>query len=189
MYKMKTAVAAMALALAVPHLAFAQSTADMSQIREQIRQIKEEYEARIKALERRLSEAEAKAGKAEQQASKAEAAVAAAPAARQAQNAFNPGISLILQGRYASLSKDPDSYRINGFIPSGGEVEPGERGFSLAESELDIYANIDPYFRCDRCGRILGVEPATPVPAAASLGVVLAPIVHRRSRGPPYPLV
>ncbi|MEO8717389.1 MAG: hypothetical protein ABI423_04110 [Burkholderiales bacterium] len=61
-------------------------------------------------------------------------------------NAFNPGISLILQGTAASSSRDPASYRIDGFAPTGGEVGPAPRGFSLGESEIGIAANIDPNF-------------------------------------------
>lgn len=61
-------------------------------------------------------------------------------------SAFNPTISLILNGTYADLSQDPANYRLQGFIPSGGEVGPGERGFSLGESELTFSANIDPTF-------------------------------------------
>ena len=83
------------------------------------------------------------------------AALAAAWPSAQAQlnprsagaNAFNPGISLILQGAAASSSQDPDAYRIDGFAPSGGEVGPAPRGFSLGESEIGMAANIDPYFR------------------------------------------
>jgi hypothetical protein len=79
------------------------------------------------------------------------AALAAAVAPAQAQvagaKAFNPDISLILQGTAASNSQDPETYRIDGFAPSGGEVGPAERGFSLGESELTISASIDPYFR------------------------------------------
>jgi hypothetical protein len=62
-------------------------------------------------------------------------------------NSFNPAVSLILSGLYTNLSQDPANYRISGFpLPSDAEIGPGERGFSLAESELAIYANIDPYF-------------------------------------------
>jgi hypothetical protein len=83
------------------------------------------------------------------------AALAAAWPSAQAQlnprsagaNSFNPGISLILQGTAATSSQDPDAYRIEGFAPSGGEVAPAPRGFSLGESEIGIAANIDPYFR------------------------------------------
>ena len=60
--------------------------------------------------------------------------------------AFNPAMSVILGGNYANTSQDPDTYRIAGFIPSGGDVGPGDRNFNLGESELTLSANIDPYF-------------------------------------------
>ncbi len=63
------------------------------------------------------------------------------------ENAFNPGISLILQGTAARSSRDPNAYQLTGFAPTGGEVAPAPRGFSLGESELVISSNIDPYFR------------------------------------------
>jgi len=62
------------------------------------------------------------------------------------QSAFNPDISLILQGTAASLQRDPETYQITGFAPSGGEVGPPRRGLSLAESELVMSGNVDPYF-------------------------------------------
>ena len=73
------------------------------------------------------------------------AAPSSAPAA--SAGSFNPAISLILSGIYTNLSHDPAGYRITGFpLPSAVEIGPGQRGFSLAESELGVYANIDPYF-------------------------------------------
>jgi hypothetical protein len=63
------------------------------------------------------------------------------------ENAFNPAVSLILQGTAARSSQDPADYQITGFAPSGGEVGPPPRSFSLGESELVVSANIDPYFR------------------------------------------
>jgi hypothetical protein len=59
---------------------------------------------------------------------------------------FNPAISLILNGTYANLSRDPETYRFQGFIPSGGEIGPGGRSFQLGESELTMSAAIDPTF-------------------------------------------
>ena len=60
---------------------------------------------------------------------------------------FNPAVSLILSGIYAQLAHDPADYRITGFpLPLGAEFGPGTRGISLAESELAIFANVDPYF-------------------------------------------
>jgi hypothetical protein len=72
-------------------------------------------------------------------------ALAALPAL--AQSKFNPDVSVILQGTAASSSQDPDKYQITGFAPSGGEVAPAPRGFSLGESELILGANADAYFR------------------------------------------
>ena len=129
-------LAAAALALGAPAMAAASDSAELEQIRAEIRQLKETYEARIRALEARLQQAEA--------APRPEPA-APPPAAASSANAFNPAVSLILSGTYANLSQDPANYRITGFIP-GGEIGPGKRGFSLAESELAVSANIDPYF-------------------------------------------
>ena len=63
------------------------------------------------------------------------------------ENAFNPGVSLILNGIYGNLSRDPAGFKINGFVPTLGEVGPPNRGLSLGESELVFSANIDPHFR------------------------------------------
>ena len=60
--------------------------------------------------------------------------------------AFNPQISLILSGLYAHTSQDPGKARITGFaLPPGAEIGVGSRGFTLAESELALAANIDPW--------------------------------------------
>jgi hypothetical protein len=157
-FKRHLIAAAIAFAFAGPALA---QDSELGKIREEIKQMKDAYEKRIQGLEKRLSEAEAKAGraeaaatnaastanKAEQSASSAETATAAAASARSGENAFNPAMSLILQGAYARESQDPNNYRINGFVPSGGGVGPAKRSFSLGETELNITANIDPYFR------------------------------------------
>jgi hypothetical protein len=143
---------AAAIALVFAGAAQAQD-AELGKIREEIRQMKEGYERRIEALEKRVQEAEAKAGKAESMASKAtqsanKAESAASPAGnRGGENAFNPAVSLVLQGTYANTSRDHNKFQITGFVPSGGEVGPPKRSFSLSETELALAANIDPYFR------------------------------------------
>jgi hypothetical protein len=151
---------AAAIAFAFTGPVFAQD-ADLAKIREEIKQLKEGYEKRIQELEKRLSDAEAKAGKAEttatkaetaagkaeQNAARAESAAAAAGKRQVSENAFNPAVSLILQGTYARTSQNPNTYHITGFVPSGGEVGPPKRSFGLGETELAIAANIDPYFR------------------------------------------
>ncbi len=151
MFKRNLLTASIALALAAPLGAQAAESAELAQIRDQIKQLHDSYEARIQALEKRLQQAESIAGKAQAQAEKAEGKsvqTAALPqSAPTSASAFNPEISLILSGTYANLSQDPAHYRIAGFIPNGGEVGPGARGFNLGESELAVAANIDPYLR------------------------------------------
>lgn len=58
-------------------------------------------------------------------------------------NSFNPDIALILSGTYGQFQHDPATYSIPGF-PLAADNGPGERGFSLGESELALSANIDP---------------------------------------------
>lgn len=67
------------------------------------------------------------------------------PAFAQDGSAFNPDISLILQGRYTH-QKDIEERSITGFAAGGHEHGRG-RGFSLDDSELVLSGNIDPYFR------------------------------------------
>ena len=116
--------------------------ADISKLREEVRQLQQQVEQ----LEKRLQEAESKAGKTPEAAVPPQPAVAPA-GTRTGSSAFNPDISLILQGTAARSSQDPDTYQITGFAPSGGEVNPAPRGFSLGESELILSGNVDPYFR------------------------------------------
>lgn len=147
MFRKTLIAAAIAAAFGAPYLARAAGDAELAAIREQVRQLKEQYEKRIEALEKRLQEAENKAGRAEASAAKAETAAIAASSRPASENAFNPAVSMILQGSYNNLSQDPGTFQITGFVPTGGEVGPGNRGLNLSESELTVAANIDPYFR------------------------------------------
>lgn len=148
MFKFVAAVFSAALVFGPPQAALAASDAELQAIRDEIRELKKNYETRIDALEKRLWQAETEAGRAQAQAEaaadKAQAAAVQASSRPSSTNLANPDISLILQGTYKNLSQDPSNARISGFLTSG-EVGPGRRGFSLAESELDVFANIDPY--------------------------------------------
>jgi hypothetical protein len=169
MLKRKAMAVALATSFGVP-CAHAQTAADLDKIRQEMKALKDNYEARIKALEAQLDQAEAASKKAEAAAAQAEMAARQAEAAatnagdssaraesatagaslgqqapQQKENAFNPAISLILNGTWGRYSNDPTT-QITGFAPSGGEVSP-PRGLSLGESELFMSANIDPYFR------------------------------------------
>ncbi len=144
---------AVAALLAASCGAQAASDADLAAIRSQIDEMKKSYEQRIAALEQRLAQAEAdvKARPAPQTGARpvmAETSPPAAPAT--SANAFNPEVSLILQGQYAQMKNVPDR-TITGFWPAGGHDDHGKgvstRGFSLNHTELIFSAGIDPYWR------------------------------------------
>ncbi len=168
MLKPTLMAAAVAAALLAPGAASAVSDAEIKELREQVRQLKEQYEKRIEALEERLRQTEGAAqkaqgaavkaegvaatavdaaSKAEAQAIKAESAAIQANVRPTSEAAFNPAVSVILNGAYANLSQDPGRFQITGFVPTLGEVSPGNRGFSLGESELALTANVDHHFR------------------------------------------
>src|SRR5436190_22798023 len=98
---------AMALAWSAPLTGRAQD-AELAKLREEVRQLKQAYESRLQALEQRLQEAEAKAVKTEPGAAQAQTAGGAGAGGRPAgESAFNPAVSLILQGTLAGSSSDP----------------------------------------------------------------------------------
>src|SRR5437773_7928164 len=126
MYRKATLALVVVAALGLPHAATAQTQDELRTLREQLRQ-----------LDRRVQEAEATAQQAAVQASSRPTG----------ESAMNPAVSVILNGIYSNLSQDPNAFRINGFVPTLGEVGPGVRGLSLGESELALAANIDHNFR------------------------------------------
>lgn len=157
------ALATLPLACLTPSLALAADEAALGELRSQIEAMRQDYEARLKALEARLEAAQQRplvGANAAQAAGPAPADVAA-PSTTQAappsaftanpgaapprNNAFNPAVSVVLSGTYANLSKDPETWRIAGFVPGGEELGPGKRGFSLGESELNLSASIDSW--------------------------------------------
>lgn len=164
----------LAIVLAAPCLAQADTASDLKSMRDEIAHMRADYEARIEALESRLKAAEAAtaaraaATPAATAATAATAAAAVAPApaapvaapsvasvavapaaggAAASGTGFNPAVSLILSGTYTRTSRDPAGYRIRGIpLPADAAIGPGTRGFSLGESELGLAANIDPWF-------------------------------------------
>ena len=145
-------VAALLAAAAFMPPAFAADSGEVQQIRQEIDQLRSSFDARMQALERRLAELQpAAAPAAAPPAAPPPPPPAPAPeptgnAAPASASAFNPSISLILAGTYSHFSNDPAAYRLQGFIPSGGDAGPGTRGFSLGESELTFAASIDPQY-------------------------------------------
>ena len=163
MFSLRPAALCVALAAASPGAAFSAGDADIKQLREQLRELRDSYQQRIDALERRLAETEMRAataasaaaaagstaGEAVRSVARVEAVAAETRAAVQpaSESAFNPQVSLIIDSKFTRLQRDPSAYRIDGFIPSGGEVGPPRKGFSLGESELAFSANVDHLFR------------------------------------------
>ncbi len=128
-----------AIRLVLP--AHATSDIDLAQIRAQLQHMKETYEQRIAALETRLAEAEKTASR-PTPADRSEPRVdRTGTTTATSAGAFNPAIYAVLQGAYSWQSQRPNDYVINGFVPSG-DLSPGKRGFSLAESELGLSATI-----------------------------------------------
>src|SRR4051794_2002104 len=124
---------------------------DVASLRAELQALKNDYKTRVDALEQRIVTLEnAPVG------GLAEATPAASPVPAMGSSggggsggtgtAFNPSISLILSGNYAHIDQDPQTWRIGGFLPSDGDIGPGERSFNLGESELTLSSNVDPYF-------------------------------------------
>lgn len=133
---MSRTLLSLAVALALTAPAYAQSP-ELAELREEIKRMKQEYENRIRVLEERLQSVEP-AKTAVQPAAPTVPSVAAS-------GASNLDISLVLNGRYAAFNRDPADYTLPGFalVEDAG---PGERGFSLNETELYLAANVDPNF-------------------------------------------
>lgn len=138
--------------------ALAASDDELKALRDEVRQLRDLYEKKLDALEERLKQAEQGAAQAMSVAVAAQEATVHAAAAQtpvavggrsggSGEGAFNPAITAVLNGVYGNLSRNPASYRINGFVPTRGEVSPPNRGLSLGESELAFSANIDRFFR------------------------------------------
>jgi hypothetical protein len=146
---------ALMAALAMPTFAHAQ-TADqrMSALEAKIKALEEAQAQTTQALQDARAEIDAlKANPPEAQVaqdaqpSQEEPApeVASTESASSSANAFNPAISVILNGSYAYHSLNPDDYVRAGF-PLAGEAGPGPQGFSLGESEFAFSSNIDDKF-------------------------------------------
>jgi hypothetical protein len=162
--------AAAGLLLGTAGPALAASDEDLSAIRAEIKDMRADYEHKIDSLEKRLraAEAEAKAARAAAKQPRTAAATttasatvapapvvlasapsspppqAAAPRAPAGPGAFNPAISVILNGTLSSFERDPSAARVPGFAV--GDAGLTDRGFSLGESELAITANVDHEF-------------------------------------------
>ena len=130
------------------------ATDDVAALRAELAALKTDYTSRVQALETRLKQLESAVATAQPVQPAApppppafpQPAPVAPPGKSGNATAFNPAISMILTGNYASLSQDPATYRVAGFIPPPSGEGPGDRSFNLDESELTVASNVDPYF-------------------------------------------
>jgi hypothetical protein len=109
-----------------------------------LRQQADEAVAAAKTAQAQLDALKAAAPPAVAEVEETAPAAAAAPSGGNA-NAFNPAISVILNGSYSSHSLNPENYVRSGF-PLAGDSGPSPRGFSLDESEISLASNIDEKF-------------------------------------------
>ncbi|WP_296806426.1 TonB-dependent receptor [Thiocapsa sp.] len=179
------------MALLTPMTAFPATDAEIAELRAMVDQMKSQYERRIQDLESRLAKAEREADRAatrsEAAAERAEQAarvastesrpmtapLVTAPASAEpgatglgalgSGNAFNPQISVFLDGNYYHDGIDGEGAALVGlaYQPSGGadqghdhdDEEHGghmhgltENGFNFREAEIAFSATVDPYF-------------------------------------------
>lgn len=144
----KSLLRAAAVAGVMAASAHAGEAEDLAALKQEIADIRKEYDAKIEALEARLQAAEESGAAPTVPAAPTpapEPVIAEAPAAPRApvsQNAYNPAISVVLNGGYSAIENDPELAAIPGF-PLDGEAGLASRGFTLGESELALNANID----------------------------------------------
>ncbi len=150
-YKPIAALTAVACAVLAPS---AQADDDAAALRAELQSLKSDYDARVAALESRITQLEA----ASLAVAPTPAETTTVPSAGSSASAFNPAISIVLGGHYADTSRDSEDWAMAGFMPTGGEVGPGERSFGLGESELTLAANVDPYFAAQLTAAITGED-------------------------------
>jgi len=138
---MKKVTLAMLIGSCITPVSSSFADTQVEQLQQQLNQLKQDYETRIKALEMGLKAAQIAAQKQEEEE------LASDDNNLQVinKNAFNPQISLILNGTYSDYQQNPDNYFIQGF-PLGSEASLATKGFSLGESEITLSANIDQAF-------------------------------------------
>jgi len=164
MLSRKLLSAAVAAILAVPATAISADSAEMAEVKRMIEQMKADYEQKIEALEQRLQAAEHKAETAADTAETAKQASTASAAkglggfgALTSGTAFNPQMSVILDGNYYHDDADGEGSELLGMADGISHVHAGghdhghshgdaEQGFNFRSAELAFSASVDNYF-------------------------------------------
>lgn len=147
--KMRAVALACALAWPLSAVASEDMDAQLIELRAEIDQMKAAYEKRIAALEEKLAKTAAQANA---PATPGISPTTTPAAVSNSASAFNPEVSLILQGAY-KVRKKVEEPHIGGFVSAGGHDHgdahgaEDKRGFTLDHTELVLAANIDDRFR------------------------------------------
>ena len=145
MYRFKTSAMLIASLFITQAYAQSNSSADITNLQRELATVRAEYEARISALEQKLQSANKNV---DDTGVASQTSVNTSRTVSTRGDGFNPAISLILSGTYTRTQQDPEQSAISGIhLAKDAEIGLGQRGLSLAESELGISANIDPWLR------------------------------------------
>jgi len=127
--------------------AWSASKQELANLKIQVKKLKKNYGDKLTRMERRIAELEKENEQQKKKQTQPTARATALPSigSTPKKRGFNPAISLILSGAAASFKQNPDNYSVPGFVMDE-ETGPGEKGFSLGESELVVSANIDHRF-------------------------------------------
>ncbi len=154
------------LSVVTPASCLAADSQELAEVKQMIEQLKSEYEARISELEQRLEKAEEAARKpghavettGEMGQVSPSAAKSSATSSVTSGNAFNPQISVILDGNYYQDGMDGEGAELLGMADGinhshhddehdHGHAHGGaEEGFNFRSMELAFSATVDPYF-------------------------------------------
>jgi len=115
----------------------------LNQLKTELQQLKKDYQNKIAELESRLADAEDINDDTQENVEKLAIDVSQ-KGNQKAANTFNPGVGVVLNGRYVNYN-DNFEYALPGFF-LGEESGPGEQGLQLSESELNMSANVDDKF-------------------------------------------
>ncbi len=130
--------------LITPQITFAANQEDVKQLKKDLETLKKQYQQKLDELEQRLNDIEETTDEVDEKTD-ALAIQVSQQSNQQAANTFNPGVGVVLNGKFQSFSPTGFEFNLPGFFPAD-ETGPGEEGLALGESELNMTANIDDKF-------------------------------------------
>ncbi|MDY6943941.1 MAG: porin [Pseudomonadota bacterium] len=139
-------------------VAHAEEASQTDQLKQEIEQLRVDYEQRLQDLEQRLEAAEQAPVESSNELERSAAASRSTLGTVSSGSAFNPQMSLILDGNYYHDNAENNGAETlaEAFVAGrghghddhdGGHMHGGaENGFNLREAELWLSATVDPYF-------------------------------------------